>query len=185
MLHLPETAVFYSFPLSQSQSHFPQALQCHTRCWASQLSSPSLLCQSLFLSPSVFLCVSHSSSLSLWVCFSFDCADRSVCGRECDWEPDRVRVREWAGPAQCRGFLYDDVRGEEPAPSSFLLYFSPLSSPLLPLLPCAWPRLLLEHRKGGREIIGRAAANKWAKAVWVNRQEWAKFAGFQWTDILK
>lgn len=41
-----------------------------------------------------------------------------------------------------------------------LLSSSSPSLLLLLLLPCARPKLLLEHRKGGREIIGRTAANK-------------------------
>lgn len=95
--------------------------------------------------------VSSSVSLSR-VRFSFHRADSRVCGRESVWEPDdSVRV---GGPGRLRGFLYDDVREEEPSP----FYLSPLlpSSPL----PCTGPRLLQEHRKGGREIIDCTAANK-------------------------
>lgn len=117
--------------------------------------------------------VSPTYRLSSLLWFSFLRADGSVCEHECVWEPDSVS--EWAAPAQCRGFLYDDVRGAQPSPS-------------LLLLPCAWPKLLLEHRKGGREIIGHTAANKWAKAVWVNsRQEELnvqRFSGQTYWDIV-
>lgn len=48
-----------------------------------------------------------------------------------------MRVREWAGPTQCRGFLYDDVRGEQALP--FLVSSLPPSltppSPPFPSLP--------------------------------------------------
>lgn len=153
MLHLPETS-FYSFPLSQSlMPSSVTLLSC--RPPPPSISLSVCLCLPLFFSFPRLVGLFLPSTVQTGVCVN----------SECVWEPDRVRVREWAGPAQCRGFLYDDVRGEEPSPSSSLLSLpsSPISSLYSPLLPCAWPRLLLlllEHRKGGREIIGRTAANK-------------------------
>lgn len=54
-----------------------------------------------------------------------------------------------------------------PLASPPLLPSSPRLSSSPPSPPLCGPRLMWEHRKGGREIIGCTAANKWAKVVWV------------------
>lgn len=126
MLHLPETTVFTPF-LCLNVTLLMLSLQCHTLKLNFTVVPPRPL------SLSVFVCVSHSSSALVGLFLLHGSVSPSAVQTEvCEssvWEPDRVRVREWAGPAQCRGFLYDDVRREEPSPYLSLLCLLPL--PLL------------------------------------------------------
>lgn len=105
-------------------------------------------------------------TLSFWsTCFSFGCADRSVCERKCVWEPDRVRVASG--------------RAEPSAGDSFMTMSENRNPPLLLLACLSFPWAehgpdhcrTAQHRKGGREIISCTAANKWARAVWVNNRQ--------------
>lgn len=74
------------------------------------------------------------------------------------WEPDRVRVSEWAGPGDSFMTMSEEMERSPPLPCRSSDSHRPFP------LACGW-RLLGEHRKGGREVIGHTAVNNGAEAV--------------------
>lgn len=164
LLYLPETTVFTPFPLPLVL----HALQCHTL--KVDLHSPHPISRlSCNVSASPTLCPFFLvSPFLLW-----------PCRQECVWTrvclgARRGESKQVGGLSLAEGIPLWRCQRRGTLPFSLSLS-SPPPFASLPLLPCAWPKLLVEHRKGGREIIGCTAANKWARAVCVSsRQEEAK-----------